>query len=140
MGEASGQPPTWLSDQLQAAIRDRDQVLTAAGIVNPIAEHNARQRINNRLDEVEDEWQRAGYPRCEHLGQPQPTFLPIAGDRKALCSGCLAQWAATVAGTAEDRTCDFCRREVQPIAPFSATEGPITYSGGICRRCRGAED
>jgi hypothetical protein len=99
-------------------------------------------RVSAKLAELEAEFRRSPR-RCEHLsaGSQQPAFMRI-DDGKALCDDCLRAWAETVAGTAEDHTCDICRREdktVTSVLTRLALPGQLSLYYGICSGCRAAE-
>lgn len=122
---------TAVADQVAAASRD------AVGVLDHMADHHGMRRGAT----VADRWLRrlvddAMRHPCPHLRHPQVAFV-IAHQRRLACARCQHDAALAVRGTAEDGTCDRCRRR-QPgdrLINAMTSAGPLLVPLGLCARC-----
>jgi hypothetical protein len=75
---------------------------------------------------------------CPHIG-PAPRVLHAAvwAPGQLVCSGCIRLLAPT---TAEDSTCDRCRRHVRRLHAAAFALGPILLAYGVCPPCHSDPD
>lgn len=80
----------------------------------------------------------AGRRTCKHLRRATPGVVFLAAHRRRIeCETCAGRAARAVIGTREDRTCDLCRREIEPGQVFTVmcAIGAVLVTAGHCAAC-----
>jgi len=127
-----------LGDQLEAALGDQ------LGLLRSVMQTDVKptKAMPAWAEQALRAWLDSGHQLCPHLRRargPQPIWL-TAWDPAWRCTECMGIASAEVKGTAEDGTCDQCRKhDGATVWPVAMTAGNLTVIGGLCDACHGLE-
>ncbi len=131
-------PNTALLDQLRAASADN-----ATRMLNLAREQGyaVEDRLGPVVTAIADRFAAAIDGRgCPHLGpSPHPCIGLASRPGYAMCGPCAVIATLPMRGTAEDHTCDGCRRYSRKLTTGSVAVGCISVAFGLCARCAAQE-
>lgn len=76
---------------------------------------------------------------CPHLATPAPVIGYAWAPGWVGCGPCGSTLAESIRGTAEDTTCDGCKRYARHIHTGASALGPLCIAYGLCTRCYTAD-
>lgn len=135
---------TAVTDQIDAAARDARGMLAdfmaLLGKRHTVDCTNPGPFAVTLLNDLDERTKRHRQRSCSHLRRsPDVAWLFGWTPERLHCQRCAFSLMARLSGTAEDSTCDVCRRAADPCNPVMGAAGPIIVLFGACDDCYARE-